>query len=136
MYVNIFQKDVTQLLQSRGVKLDSENNDKPSVNIQAVVNMINFIDEAKPEGAILVFLPGWFEIKSVKEEMACLKNAEHFFVVPAHSKLSSEDQKLIFEVPFEKRKVVLSTNIAETSLTIDDVVYVIDSGAMKEERYT
>uniref|UniRef100_A0A1B6KUX6 RNA helicase n=1 Tax=Graphocephala atropunctata TaxID=36148 RepID=A0A1B6KUX6_9HEMI len=123
------------MLEYQGVKFENEDVERPTVNIEAVVRMVTWIDENKPEGAILVFLPGWVEIRTVMEEIAALTYASHFMVVPAHSRLSSEDQKRIFERPTGgRRKVILSTNIAETSLTIDDVVYVIDSGAVKEER--
>lgn len=53
-----------------------------------------------------------------------------------HSSLSSEEQSLVFRKPNDGvRKIVLSTNIAETSVTIDDCVFVIDTGKMKETRF-
>jgi ATP-dependent RNA helicase DHX36 len=61
---------------------------------------------------------------------------EKFLLIPLHSTLSKEEQRLTFSRPPPGvRKVVLSTNIAETSITIDDVVYVIDCGRAKENRY-
>eukprot|EP00976_Prorocentrum_cordatum_P034021 692648-Prorocentrum_minimum.AAC.1 len=61
---------------------------------------------------------------------------EKFLLIPLHSTLSKEEQHLTFSKPPPGvRKVVLSTNIAETSITIDDVVYVIDCGRAKENRY-
>ena len=59
-----------------------------------------------------------------------------FKLVPLHSSLSSEEQNSAFIKPKEGvTKVVIATNIAETSITIDDVVFVIDVGKMKEKRY-
>lgn len=61
---------------------------------------------------------------------------DKFIIVPLHSTLSSEEQSLIFKKPRRGvRKVVLSTNIAETSVTIDDCVFVVDTGKMKETRF-
>ena len=57
-------------------------------------------------------------------------------VLPLHGGLAAEDQARVFaRPPSGTRKVVVSTNVAETSLTIDDVGVVIDSGRMKENRY-
>ncbi|XP_054278787.1 ATP-dependent RNA helicase DHX30-like isoform X2 [Macrosteles quadrilineatus] len=126
--------ELRTMLRRQGAQFEEEG-DRPVVNIEAVLGMIDWIDRNKPDGAILVFLPGWLEIKTVMERLQELPNAEKFIVVPAHSKLSNDDQKRIFHVPDAGyRKVILSTNIAETSLTINDVVYVVDSGAVKEER--
>lgn len=59
-----------------------------------------------------------------------------YLLVPLHSSLTNEEQALVFKrAPNGKRKIVLSTNIAETSVTIDDCVYVIDCGQMKEKHF-
>lgn len=56
-------------------------------------------------------------------------------ICPLHSSLSTSEQTAVFEVPDEGiRKIVISTNIAETSITIEDVVYVVDCGRVKENR--
>ncbi|XP_055695529.1 putative ATP-dependent RNA helicase DHX57 [Lutzomyia longipalpis] len=92
------------------------------------------------EGTILIFLPGFAEIQSVHN---CLTDnalfsprAGNFVLVPLHSTLTNEEQSLVFQkLKPPKRKIVLSTNIAETSVTIDDCVFVIDCGHMKEKRF-
>lgn len=83
-------------------------------------------------GVVLVFVSGVAEISSVIKaiENACKKRVECF---PLHSQLSSTEQKRVFRpVDPSRMKVVLATNIAETSITIPDVRYVIDSGREKQ----
>lgn len=59
-----------------------------------------------------------------------------FSLPPVHSNIPMMDQKAIFQQPpIGVRKIVLATNIAETSITINDIVHVVDSGLHKEERY-
>lgn len=57
-----------------------------------------------------------------------------FTIILLHSSLSKEEQNLIFKKT-DARKIILSTNLAETSITINDCVFVIDSGKMKETRF-
>ena len=63
--------------------------------------------------------------------------ARRFKLVPLHSSLSSEEQAAVFEKTGKNgpRKIVISTNLAETSITIDDCVFVVDAGRMKEKRF-
>lgn len=80
------------------------------------------------DGAVLVFLPGINEITKLSDRLRTNGAFRSLLVVPLHSSLSSRDQKLIFAPPPSgKRKVVLATNIAETSITIADVTVVIDT---------
>lgn len=74
---------------------------------------------------MLVFLPGKAEIEAVAEEVA--RFAGNVPVIPLHSQLTPEDQQKAFE-HYPQGKVVLSTNVAQTSITIDDIDAVIDSG--------
>jgi len=94
---------------------------------------------ARPSG-VLVFLSGAKEIEKVQE--ALLQSREfrsepaRSWVLPLHGSLPSEDQKKVFNRPPPGvRKIILSTNVAETSVTIDDVGYVVDTSRMKEMRY-
>ena len=81
--------------------------------------------------AILVFVPGLKEITDLFNEMKqhpVLKDSK-FRVLPLHSALPTHEQKLVFEVPPQGvTKIVLSTNIAETSVTINDISVVVDCG--------
>lgn len=91
------------------------------------------------EGTILVFLPGLAEIQTVYDTLMDSKmfgpRSSDFILIPLHSTLSSEEQGLVFKKMSGKRKIILSTNIAETSVTIDDCVFVIDAGQQKEKHF-
>lgn len=96
---------------------------------------------AMRDGAILVFLPGIQEIRQLFDYLVAQRefgDPKRFWVLPLHSSLTSEQQIRVFDVP-EKgsgiRKIVLSTNIAETGITIPDCTVVIDTGRVKEMRY-
>ncbi|EDW45762.1 GM11277 [Drosophila sechellia] len=113
-----------------------------TINPELIESVLKYIVEGSHdwprEGTILIFLPGFGEIQSVHDSL--LDNAlfspraGKFILVPLHSALSGEDQALVFKkAPPGKRKIVLSTNIAETSVTIDDCVFVVDCGLMKEK---
>lgn len=108
--------------------------------IESVLRYIVEGDHNWPrEGSILIFLPGFQEIQAVLnalQDSALGPRSGKYMLIPLHSALSSEDQALVFKrAPAGKRKIVLSTNIAETSVTIDDCVFVIDCGLMKEKGF-
>lgn len=65
-----------------------------------------------------------------------LINVVQIFSISVHSSLSVADQQAVFQRPLVgQRKIVLTTNIAETSVTIDDIVHVVDTGTHKEQNY-
>uniref|UniRef100_A0A8D0FNL5 Putative ATP-dependent RNA helicase DHX57 n=1 Tax=Strix occidentalis caurina TaxID=311401 RepID=A0A8D0FNL5_STROC len=118
--------------------------DLDKVNLELIEALLEWIVAGRhsyPPGAVLIFLPGLAEIKMLYEQLQsnALFNNRHSkrcVVYPLHSSLSSEEQQSVFvRPPAGVIKIIISTNIAETSVTIDDVVYVIDSGKMKEKRY-
>lgn len=91
-------------------------------------------------GSILCFLPGWDEIKASTEEMEDLVESDRHFqdkitVLPLHSTIPHEDQQKVFAPAEDKVKVIFATNIAESSITIDDVLAVVDSGLVRELNY-
>ena len=82
-----------------------------------------------------MFLPGWADIAKMQQLLQ--HEDPQYWLLPLHSLMSAEQQHRAFEkAPQGMRKVILSTNIAETSVTIDDVMYVIDSGVIKERVYS
>ncbi|KAG9725032.1 hypothetical protein KCU59_g15404, partial [Aureobasidium melanogenum] len=87
--------------------------------------------------AILVFLPGLAEIRSLNDYLGGHPAfSKGWLVYPLHSTFSSEEQQAAFQVPPPgMRKIVLATNIAETGITIPDVTAVIDTGKHKEMRF-
>ncbi|XP_065363146.1 putative ATP-dependent RNA helicase DHX57 [Calliphora vicina] len=114
------------------------------VNPELIESVLKYLVEGEHnwprEGTILIFLPGLQEIQSVHEALCDSAmfgpRSNNYILVPLHSTLSSDEQAAVFRpAPKGKRKIVLSTNIAETSVTIDDCVFVIDYGLMKEKRF-
>ncbi|XP_075638582.1 DExH-box ATP-dependent RNA helicase DExH1 isoform X2 [Castanea sativa] len=100
---------------------------------------IEYICRHEGDGAILVFLTGWDDISKLLDKVKAnnfLGDPSKFLVLPLHGSMPTINQREIFDrPPPNKRKIVLATNIAESSITIDDVVYVIDCGKAKETSY-
>ncbi|CAK0865398.1 unnamed protein product [Prorocentrum cordatum] len=89
--------------------------------------------QADERGDVLVFLPGVFEIETLIAAIVEFSSrTKRWIALPLHSQLPLEQQEKVFDMaPPGVRKVVVSTNIAETSVTIDGIRFVIDSGKMK-----
>jgi ATP-dependent RNA helicase DHX57 len=107
------------------------------INYDLLFETVKSIDEdlssRQKLGGILIFLPGVAEINR-----ACnaLRSAPSLHVLPLHASLETREQKKVFaSAPQGRRKVVVATNVAETSITIDDIVAVIDSGRVKETSF-
>lgn len=109
--------------------------------LEAAANAIMEVHTKEPPGDILVFLPGQEEIEVVLRTLSERRYAAgsmkgkrglELLPLPLYSGLPYEDQMKAFEAaPRGTRKAILATNIAETSVTISGVVYVIDSGFSK-----
>lgn len=98
--------------------------------VAAAVRELTRIDE----GNILVFLPGKREISRAADSISAIAERAGFEVTPLHGQLSSTAQDRA--VRGRARRIVLATNVAETSVTIEDVVGVIDSGLARMSRYS
>ncbi|XP_075150239.1 DEAH-box helicase 16 lethal (2) 37Cb [Haematobia irritans] len=99
------------------------------------------IHATQPLGDILVFLTGQDEIETCQEVLADRvkrlgSKIKELVIIPVYANLPSDMQAKIFEpTPPNARKVILATNIAETSLTIDNIIYVIDPGFAKQNNF-
>ncbi|MCW2561202.1 MAG: ATP-dependent helicase HrpA, partial [Mycobacterium sp.] len=99
---------------------------------EAIVDAVAEL-EAEPPGDVLVFLSGEREIRDTAEALrATLKHTE---VLPLYARLPTTEQQKVFE-PHAGRRVVLATNVAETSLTVPGVRYVVDPGTARISRYS
>jgi len=126
--------------------------EKADIPYERIVQILEFIASHGTAGAVLVFLPGWEEIKKAQRALDAhpvhgihssnsslhirdsrsQQKPELWRTIPIHGKMNPSAQQAAFvRVPAGERKIVLSTNVAESSITIDDVVFVIDCGVEK-----
>jgi len=114
--------------------------DDEEIDDDLVLEVLKYINKSSyGDGAVLIFLPGWQEISELTlllDNTPPFSDKSKFSVLPLHSGIPSKEQRLVFQRPKKGiRKIILSTNIAETSVTIDDVAFVVDSGRAKEKNY-
>ncbi|XP_008298318.1 ATP-dependent DNA/RNA helicase DHX36 [Stegastes partitus] len=114
--------------------LDSDE----KIDLELILALIRHIVLNEEEGAILVFLPGWDNISTLNDLLTAQQmfRSDRFVIIPLHSLMPTVNQTQVFKRPPPGvRKIVIATNIAETSITIDDVVFVIDGGKIKETNF-
>jgi ATP-dependent helicase HrpA len=98
-----------------------------------VANAVEEVTDLDPRGDLLVFLPGEREIREAMDELTN-RALPHTVLLPLHGRLPQAEQQRVFQ-SIPGRRIVLATNVAETSLTIPGIVYVIDSGLARLNRY-
>jgi len=104
--------------------------------VQAAIEVCVLIHTQEGPGDILLFLTGEEEIETACYEIADRCQEESLMVLPLYSSLPMQQQRKVFPpAPEGVRKVIVATNIAETSLTIDGVVFVVDPGLVKQKLY-
>ncbi|KAJ8553471.1 hypothetical protein K7X08_024149 [Anisodus acutangulus] len=110
-----------------------------SIGFNLIEHVLCHICRNERPGAVLVFMTGWDDINAVKDQLQAhplLGDPSRVLLLTCHGSMASAEQKLIFEKPEDGiRKIVLATNMAETSITINDVVFVVDCGKAKETSY-
>ncbi|XP_025918518.1 ATP-dependent RNA helicase DHX29 isoform X4 [Apteryx rowi] len=113
------------------------------INLELILELLAYLDRSPQfknvEGAVLIFLPGLAHIQQLYDLISTDRRfnlCDRHRLIALHSVLSTQDQAAAFTIPpLGIRKIVLATNIAETGITIPDVVFVIDTGRTKENRY-
>uniref|UniRef100_A0A061S817 RNA helicase n=1 Tax=Tetraselmis sp. GSL018 TaxID=582737 RepID=A0A061S817_9CHLO len=109
------------------------------LDLDLVAAVVTHICRNEPEGAILVFMTGWDDISKLHDQLKARPltgDPSRCLLLPLHGSMPTVNQQAIFSRPPQGvRKVILSTNIAETSITIDDIVYVVNGGKTKEKNY-
>ena len=104
--------------------------------LSKICNTVERVLDNGDEGGILIFLPGEKIIKDCLDRLYRMPFSRHLHILPLYGRLSKEEQEKVFdEPPAGKKKVIISTNIAETSVTISDITTVIDSGLFKLNFY-
>ena len=104
--------------------------------LSKICNTVERVLDNGDEGGILIFLPGEKIIKDCLDRLYRMPFSRHLHILPLYGRLSKEEQEKVFdEPPAGKKKVIISTNIAETSVTISDITTVIDSGLCKLNFY-
>jgi len=113
---------------------DDAGNEIEQDAVTGIIDAIDELGQEDPFGDVLVFQVGERDIKETAEALRKhqLKNTE---IVPLYARLSMSEQQKVFQTS-QKRRIILSTNVAETSLTVPGIKYVIDPGQVRISRYS
>lgn len=107
--------------------------DQRPITVQAAEAVERILHDEDP-GDILVFMPGRGEIQGTLDALRGLRTQERVACIPLHGELEPQEQDRAF-APNSLRKVIVATNVAETSITIDGIRHVVDSGIARVARY-
>src|SRR5436190_6202591 len=114
------------------IRFQSHGDDR-SFTDQAADAVETIVNSGEP-GDVLVFMPGMGEINATIGALRAAGTRERLAIIPLHGDLPPEEQDLAF-APNPLRKIIVSTNVAETSVTIDGIRHVVDSGKARIARY-
>lgn len=135
--------EVTQVPISKQSRITLDCMDQHAINFDLILMLLENLCFYRPDlvqfsSAILVFMPSLESIRRLTDMLEAHQafGSNQFIVLPLHSTISNENQSLVFNVPRPGvRKIVISTNIAETGVTIPDITAVIDTGKHREMRF-
>ena len=127
---------VTMIYDPPALKVTTATENGCEVLLRKIETTIDRVLDNKDSGDILVFLPGEKIIRDCVRRLSFAPFHNRIHIIPLYGRLPKEEQERVFDdAPFGKKKVIVSTNIAETSVTIDGVTTVIDSGLAKLNFY-
>eukprot|EP00662_Eupelagonemidae_sp_cell21_P058174 gene58174-biopygen3302 len=100
-----------------------------------VLRILRRIENGGTEGAVLIFVAGISDIRVLEADICAFEKLlpqRKYSIIPMHSTFTGDMQHRLFDVPESgTRKIIIATNIAETSITVQDVSFVIDTGRVK-----
>jgi ATP-dependent helicase HrpA len=131
--INVSGRSYPVEIRYRAVELDEEDDETASAEQDAILSAVDELWREQA-GDILVFLSGEREIRETAESLR-KHHPQGCEVLPLYSRLSQEEQQRVFR-PAGRRRVVLATNVAETSLTVPGIRAVIDTGVARISRYS
>jgi ATP-dependent helicase HrpA len=108
--------------------------DNEPAHIETAVRAVDKLQQESPFGDILIFMPTEQDIRETREAIKG-RQYKNVAVLPLFARLSAAEQSKVF-APISARKIIIATNIAETSITIPGIKYVIDTGLARISRYT
>ncbi|KAH7880744.1 uncharacterized protein C8R40DRAFT_1033042 [Lentinula edodes] len=125
------------------VRINAESESEVEIPYPLIAATIAHVLSNSDSGHVLTFLAGWDDISAVQKillnppgPLSINFNDPKYSIHLLHSSVPLAEQQVIFDPPKEGvRRIILATNIAETSVTIPDVVYVVDSARLKEQRF-
>jgi HrpA-like RNA helicase len=144
---DFYMDDIVRFTGFRGIKnADLEEDEEKTfsanlrsvgfgINYDLIAQTVQYIDHqlGSEDGGILIFLPGTMEIERT---LQAIRQVPNFHALPLHASLLPAEQKRVFPpAPAGKRKIIAATNVAETSITIEDIVAVVDTGRVKETSF-
>jgi ATP-dependent helicase HrpA len=115
---------------------DEDDEDKHEIDLpEAIVSAVDEVASRSSSGDVLVFLPGEREIRDAAEALR-KHHPQGAEILPLFARLSAQEQERIFSPGGGARRIVLATNVAETSLTVPGIRFVVDSGLARINRYS
>ncbi|MBR4464229.1 MAG: ATP-dependent RNA helicase [Treponema sp.] len=127
---------VTMIYDPPATKITTSTESGCEAILRKIETTIGRVLDNRDEGDILVFLPGEKIIRDCVRRLTFAPYHSKIHIIPLYGRLPKEEQEKVFDdAPFGKKKVIVSTNIAETSVTINGVTTVIDSGLAKLNFY-